>query len=419
MLRKLRAKFIFSAMAALLVIIIFFECFVLFLSYFQVYSGYSVLIDYIHENEGQIPDWHENINLGEISLIDQILGTKSVITPESKYQTRFFTVVLKNGEATEVSVDQISSIDEETAESLAEEKYAEHKTGEIIQVKNFNYIYKIYEEDDGSVIFICADCTYSMYNIREVSMMMLIISVFILAVFCVILFLISTRVVTPLVDSVEKQKQFITNAGHELKTPVAIISANTEMIELTSGKSEFTEATMRQVKRLTSLIEELIVLTKITEKEKVKKEDTDISSLAGPIFENFSALALQKNIDYKSNIKDSLNAKTDERAVKEILNILTDNAIKYCDEGGQINFNLSGKPGKPIFTISNSYTSDKPVDCSKFFERFYRADESHTSQTANKGFGIGLSMAKELADTLGHTLTVSYANNVITFTLKF
>ena len=241
---------------------------------------------------------------------------------------------------------------------------------------------------------------------------------FVLLLYVLLMIHFSKKLVQPFIENDERQKRFITNASHELKTPLAVISANNEMTEAVSGKTKWTESTGRQVKRLQSLIEDLVVLTRLDEMAEIALTDIDCSALVLETAESFRDVIESSGRTYRCEIEPNIHVQGEQRAIQQLTSILLDNAAKYCDEGGTITVKLSGKSkGKgAVCSISNTYAAGANEDTSRFFERFYRQDESHNS--GKSGFGIGLSMAKEITERLKGRIRASYSNQTISFTFE-
>jgi signal transduction histidine kinase len=217
----------------------------------------------------------------------------------------------------------------------------------------------------------------------------------------------------------ENQKRFITNAGHELKTPIAIISTNTEAIEMINGKNQWTESILKQVQRLSNLINDLIILAKRGEGSHADLvvEKIDLSETVAGIAGTFRQMAEDQGKNLLCHIAPQVYIKSDTKCVYELINILVDNAIKYCDDGGSIDISLV-KSKKKIadIVISNTYADGADTDYSRFFERFYRGDISHDSKKS--GYGIGLSIAEELTQLLKGKINVSYTDGKIAFAVR-
>ena len=238
--------------------------------------------------------------------------------------------------------------------------------------------------------------------------------------FLTIVTILSGKVIEPFVRNYEKQRRFITNAGHELKTPLAIISANNELVELMNGESEWTKSTSDQVKRLTDLINGLVSLARLEEQEHVELvlSDLDFSAIAEDAAEDFKGPVIRDGKKFTMEIQPDIHVKAEEKSLFELVTILVDNANKYCDPEGTVIVRLDsvGRTRKRArLAISNTYREGKNVDYSKFFERFYREDESHNSKKS--GFGIGLSMAESMVKLFKGSISASYKDDAITFTV--
>ena len=203
---------------------------------------------------------------------------------------------------------------------------------------------------------------------------------------------ISLRAIAPEIRAAELQKRFITDASHELKTPLAVIKANTEMEEIISGETEWTQSTLRQVDRMNGLIKDLVTISKSQEREKSELSDVDISAVVKEAVDTFASVAKRDEKELANNIDDNVHMLCSGEDIRQLTALLVDNAIKYCDEKGSITVNLSQKSKKVKLTVSNTYKDGANVDYDKFFERFYREDKSRNIDKG--GYGIGLSIAQ-------------------------
>ena len=194
-------------------------------------------------------------------------------------------------------------------------------------------------DDKWLMVFLdCTDDFLAINNIMTLCMTIGLISY--IAVF-ILVSISSKHVVQPAIDNIEKQKQFITNAGHELKTPLAIISANTEVIEMMSGANEWTISTMNQVKKLSSLVNNLIRLARMEEsKENLVINKFNISKLADEIAVSFISIAQNEGKSIERNIAENIIMISDKNIIQELISILFDNAVKYCDSSGRITISL-------------------------------------------------------------------------------
>lgn len=253
-------------------------------------------------------------------------------------------------------------------------------------------------------------------QLLDMSVIIAFLSVF---VFWLVVVSLSRRAVEPSIKTLQTQKRFITNASHELKTPVSIISADAEVLEAVNGENEWTRSIINQSKRLNDLISALVSLTKAGENEKFHLVDVDMTQLATKAAQDFAPVIQQAGKTLQTHIQDDVHAQAELRSITEVLNILLDNSAKYCDDGGMVDITLAprqGIRGGVALTVSNDYKDGAGQDYSRFFERFYRADESHNS--GKQGFGIGLAMAQELVTRMNGTVDASWHDGRISFTVN-
>ena len=240
--------------------------------------------------------------------------------------------------------------------------------------------------------------------------------------FILVMFLLADRAIQPIKDAYDKQRRFITNAGHELKTPLAVISANAEMEELLGNDDEWNESTKEQVVRMTGLINQLITLTRMSEPEEIVLSKVNFSEVAKESAESFKSILAKDGKEYVISIDPDLYINAEQRSLLELVNILIDNAQKYCDPEGEVMVVLakSRLNQNAVLTVANSYKNGAGIDTNRFFERFYREDESHHYDGKQKlGFGIGLSMAQDLVSAFGGKINASWSDGVMNFTVTF
>ena len=219
-------------------------------------------------------------------------------------------------------------------------------------------------------------------------------SIVILSVF-ILLVLISKKVIAPIQQSYQKQKQFITDASHELKTPLAIIRSNTDVLELENGDSKWTKNIQNQVDRLTSLVNSLVVFSRMEEKDTAEKVKFNLSESLHARIDDFEELASFQKKHIIADIDNNIYYRGEQQAIVQLMDILLENAIKYATK--ETNINVALKKNKKYATMKISNQANvKKGDLRKVFDRFYRLDESRNSTI--KGYGIGLSMAKLIAE---------------------
>ena len=361
-------------------------------------------LDYVSAAGGYLPDYR---------LIPQN-EINEFITEESQYENRFFSVIVdENNNVRELNLRNVQTVSVDEAYTYALQMIEYKRTYGEFTTSDGDYYFKVSELDDGDILVVALDSTSRMKRLNILVRFSLYIGAGSMILFVVILTLLSGKVIQPMIESQKKQKEFITNAGHELKTPIAIISANTEVIEMTQGKSEWTESTMTQINRLSGLINDLITLAKMSEQTSVVLSDVDYSAEAIEVAASFTSLAKSDNKTLITDIDEGIKVHAEMKGLHTLINILMDNAVKYCDEGGKITISLKEKGKSTVLTVSNTYADGKNVDFNRFFDRFYREDKSHNS--TKKGYGIGLSVAESIVKTFKGRINVSYKNGEISF----
>ena len=225
---------------------------------------------------------------------------------------------------------------------------------------------------------------------------------------------LSRWLINPVETVFEKQKQFISNASHELKTPIAIISSNADVLEREIGESKWVNYIKTETTRLNGLVSDLLQLATIDSKvDKNLFTKLNFSELVMSIVLPFESVAFEKQVNLNEQIEDNIYIVGDGIKLGQLLVILIDNALKYSENGGNILIKLIQHRDKRILTVSNTGEEIPISEQELIFERFYRVDAAHTREDGN--YGLGLSIAKAI--TLSHNgkITVVSKNNVTTF----
>lgn len=217
----------------------------------------------------------------------------------------------------------------------------------------------------------------------------------------ILVILVSKKVIAPIQETYIKQKQFITGASHELKTPLAIISSNADVLEMEHGDSKWTNNIHNQVERLSSLVNSLVVFSRMEEKDSVERAQFNLTEALKSRIEDFNELANFQKKYIVTDIDSALNYYGEKDSIVQLMDILLENAIKYAPEDSDILVCLKKNRKNAILKVSNK-ADVKKGDLSKVFDRFYRLDESRNSTI--KGYGIGLSMAQLIAEKHRETI---------------
>lgn len=231
---------------------------------------------------------------------------------------------------------------------------------------------------------------------------------------------LSGRVIRPILMGMEKQKQFITNAGHELKTPLAIIQSNNDAASLIYGETKYSRNIRQQTKRLNMLMTNLLTLAKLDEELRLPTERVDISSLIGGLLPEYEERFAQKQITLTVNLPPDIRLEVHRETFSQMVSILLDNAVKYTPTGGDVAFRLAMDGEHVELTEENTCRSAGAEEPERLFERFYRGNSARTQDNSESGYGIGLSAARSIAELFDGTLRAQYtANDRIRFTARF
>lgn len=379
MIRKLRMKFIAISMVSTMTVLFLIIGAINLLNYRQMSTNADSILNILIENDGRLPD----------DIYQSQRKKHTNISPETSFESRYFTVYIKNGtDSYDVDTDKIAAVGQEKAIAFARKINKEQETQGFIS----KYRYVREETSDGVHIYFL-DCTKSMTSFQTFLITSIFVSIFgVTAVFILVL-LLSKKAIEPVAESYEKQKRFITDAGHEIKTPLTIIDADTTILEMEYGENEWLSDINIQTKRLTGLTNDLIYLSKMEEENtKAAMIEFPFSDVTEETAQSFQNLAKVQNKHFIMDIQPMVTLKGDEKAIRQLISILLDNAVKYCGENGQIKVSVWKKGKNTVLSVYNTTKEMKKENLSHLFDRFYRVDESRNSQTG--GYGIGLSIAK-------------------------
>lgn len=381
MIRKLRTRLVVVCMLSLLLVIAVILGVVLATSYQGVVSDADRVLALLAENEGEFPVLKEDFDW-------EALGPRRQ-SQELGYEIRYFSVLLdETGAVVETDTGQIAAVDEETAVDYAVQILAQDTQAGFL--KDYRYLIS-QEGTDTRVIFL--DCGASMVAFRSTLFTSLWVAAVGLAAVLFLILLFSRRLVRPLILGYEKQKRFITDAGHEIKTPIAIIQADSEVLALESGENEWIQDIQHQIRRLSSLTNDLIYLSRMEEDQgREKFLPLSLSQVVTETAQAFQTMAKSQNKSFTIDVQPGLAMEGEEKALGQLVSVLLDNALKYAPEGGKIALALARQGKYFRLTVENTAQGITKELLENLFDRFYRGDVSRDSSQG--GYGIGLSIAR-------------------------
>lgn len=390
MIQRLRVKFITASMLSLVLVLLVILGGVNAMSYRKIVQDAGHILELLSENRGAFPKALPPD--GETGKPDRPLPPGNGLSPEAPFESRFFSVLLDGeGQVLQSDTGQIAAVDDQSAGEMAQAVWETGHTGGFWE--DYRYV-RVAE--NGGVRFIFLDCGRSLSNFRTTLLASVLVALSgLLAVFLLLLVL-SRRIVRPVAESYEKQKRFITDAGHELKTPLTIISADADLVELECGENQWLTDIRRQAERLTGLTNDLIYLSRMEEENpNLQPIEFPISDVVEEMVQSFQAPAKSQEKELTVFIQPMLSYTGDEKAIHQLVSILMDNALKYSPPGGMLSVQLERRGRAVQLTVSN--TTAQPMEKERLehlFDRFYRMDQSRSTQTG--GYGLGLSIARSV-----------------------
>lgn len=410
MLKKMQRRFIMAAMAAFATVMFVLVVGINIVNYYRTTSTQDGLAASLLEYERRAyehrtrrnaaadekPKEHERRTSThqepEFPPISEMPGGG----PEARFTTRFFAVYCDLSETIEViSRDYIYSIDEETAKAY---------TAAVLQKgkeKGYygDYRYHVKVDDTGSTVLFL-NVTSALQFMKSLLIISLIIGFFSLLVVFILVVFFSRYAVKPYVKNMERQKRFITDAGHELKTPITSIATSADIAAMEYEGDEWISNIQKQTARLTRLVGELVALSRLDEEIPFPEKNTfSLSDAAWETAEPFAVRAKAEGKNYSQNIEEQITVYGDCNSIQQMISILLDNAVKYSDIDGKIHLAIYRKRRKVYIEVSNTCDLPDKTDLDRLFDRFYRVDESRATNTG--GTGIGLAMAQAITETHG------------------
>lgn len=417
MIKKLRWKFIAVAMISIIVVLMAIIGTITLINYNKTVDNIDKVLTVLVDNDGKfngLDFGDDNLkNTGGNNNKDNLNPPKDYgeFTKETPYWTRFFSVKFTNSNPDPaVDTSMIVSVSKEEAIDMAK------KTIDSNSMIGFYgaYRYKVKIADDFKLV-VFVDCTKEMRSIRYFVFTGTWISlVGIIAVF-IIVFIFSKIVFNPVKRTYDKQKRFVTNAAHELKTPLTIISANNELIDAEYNSLDETQAIDKQVKKLTIMINNLTLLSKLDEEDKNVdlKEKVDLTKLSNDLIEPFKVIFESRNIKFNFFVDDNCYIKGNTNLISQLLSLLIDNANKYALTYIDFEVRIVGK-GVELKTSNDADIDEKNPNL--LLERFYRNDKARGKI---EGSGIGLSVVNEIVKLHKGTIKLNASNNVYSCVIKF
>lgn len=419
MIKRLRIRIILSAILAFALVIVFVSILVNVINYRMVTNQADDTLAAIAEFEGQklneLPDFGNAPNFekkpdfndgpdfeNDSAFMDSNDGKLPIPpfmgkeNPEAEYITRFFVARYDDdGNIIEISDDNISETSREETKDLTE--IAIGKKANSGYIREYRYLKG---KNDSNNIVVFLNVMQDQQHLKALELITILVAIFSLLIVSILVIIFSGTAIKPIVQNIEQQKQFITDASHELKTPLTSILTSIDVLTMEDGDNEWTENIRNQSTRMTKLVGELVTLSRLDEAKPIYvKEEFSLSDISWEILEVYQSGAKAKNISIKTDIEENLCINGDKSAIGQMLSVLLDNAIKYSRGEGDITFKVYENHSKVNIEISNPADYAESIDVKRLFDRFYRPDSSRNVNDG--GSGIGLAIAKAVVEAHG------------------
>lgn len=397
MINKLKRKFLIIGTVFMFILMTVLVLTMNLINYSQVTADADTVLDVL----SGAPSFSEEMSERERPQMPDNFVPKGM-SPEVPYESRYFVVrVSSDGDTVKSDLSRIVAVDEESVDGYITK--ALKSVGQRGYIDSYRYL-KTTEDGETKIIFL--DCGRKLDSFTNFLWISVIVGLTGCVIIFVAFFFTAGKIVAPMADAFEKQKRFISDAGHEIKTPLTIINANIDLLE-SEGEREELNDIRQQTKRLTKLTDNLVLLSKMEEDEHtLRKIDFPLSDLVSETAGSFRAPASANDIDFTLSVDGGITLNGSPDAVRRLVSILLENAIKYSPRNGNISLALKTRKKSAVLTVYNTTKEAvKGDDLQNVFDRFYRSDTSRNSETG--GHGIGLSIAKAIVEAHGGSIAAS------------
>lgn len=386
MFKQLQKSFVKSAMLSFAVVLFVVLVIINALNYRQTIAQVDRLSTMLVENNGSFPEAPSNNGANEHPKHGLPIGQE--MRKDDELATRFATVQVVNGEVQSVDNSRLVSVDEATLKETALQ--ISQGTKQLGWEQNMRYRVGV---TDSTKLIVFVDANREVQQINRLLMLTSVVFIVCMGVVYIIVRRVSKRAIRPFLENVKRQQQFISNASHEIKTPLAVLSANNDLLAMMGTEDKFIDSNKRQIKRLNSLVEQMLILSRYDEGEAaVTKEKVDLVAITKNVVEEVSPILNEKGLQVKFIGEEQTIIVTNKDAMIALIRILLDNAMKYTV--GEPMITVEAR--KNQLSIGNQTEPMTEEQVSQVFDRFYRIDSSRNRATG--GSGLGLSIAQKIAE---------------------
>ena len=414
MIRSLRHRFLLIAMFSLALTLFVIGGSINLGNYIRLTDRADAIITTLYENDWNFPFVRNHPNV----------SGRFQLTRETEFETRYCIIHLdENEKPSDVNSEHIASLSESDISALTDAILSSGKDNGYWGY----YRYHLYpsdgssESDSGTLVIV--DCFSQLQSFYILLRLTFFIIFGCLAVVLLLLLCLSDYVIKPFADNIKKQRRFITDVSHELKTPLAILNANLSVLEENGAESvdsqkQWISAMRVQITRMSGLISDMLTLAKLDHDQDASPTRTvDFSRLVTGCLLSFEAVAYEKGVAIHSQVSEHLLVRGSPEKFSRLVDILLDNAVKHAPPGGTVNIGLFREKNRVILRVQNSGEEISAEALPHVFDRFYRADSARSRETG--GYGLGLAIAKSIVEGSHGKISVESTNGHTIFSVDF
>ncbi|MGN0286149.1 MAG: sensor histidine kinase [Atopobiaceae bacterium] len=385
--RRLRVQLVATVFISLAVLLSIVTLITRFIDSARMDSNADDILEIIMRYDGSLPD--------DLSLPQT--GTATEPSEEATKEARYFILhVDDSGTVVSSNLDYTTRVTQQQVTEYAQQALSQKS--EKGYVDTFRFLVRKDETGNGYTIAFL-DRQRQMDTLAFSVQWEAILSLIAALALTGIVALLSKHIVKPIIDSQRRQRQFVTNAGHDLRTPVSIISADADVLALDLGENEWLDDIKKQVRIMTDLTESLVTLAKAGEGVQHDAQDVDLSDVVSQSVKGFGSRAQLEGHQLETQVQADVHVAGEPSYLERMTSQLVDNALKYSTEGTPIQVSLGRKGSHAILVVRNQADHVDPSEVKHWFDRFYQSDKARTHSKA--GFGIGLSMVEAVAEAHG------------------
>ncbi len=405
MIKKLQRRFIRIALIALAVAMVMVVLVVNAANWFSVQKELKETLSFLAENSAMNRE-----DMGR-RMVGRDRHDRNLVS-----ESRWFSAVYDaNGTRRTMNLLNMVDPDEQTAAALADQAMQTGRKSGMIQ----DYMYLIQDTPLGGRTALFLNCETKLTAVRNLALISALACVGGILLALMLVALASRKAIEPTIRNMEQQKQFITNASHELKTPLTVISTNMDLLQMEQPDSQWVKSTQKQTAQLRHLVDELVYLSRMEEENApLVMESLSLAPLIQETAEPFMAMAEYQGKSMAADTENGLSIRGDRASIQRLLSTLLDNAVKYAPAEGSIQVKARGEGRFVILTVSNDVSQPLNAEqCRQLFDRFYRADPSRNKEKQG-GFGIGLAIAAAIVEKHGGRISAGMEGSRLVFTCR-